>query len=257
MVEKVVIRDNEDSPIDYLPELKAFKNGKEYVFKKGVNVIVGKNGCGKTTLMSLIQKYLLVEFSEASAGQYNCNINAICFGLGTKNKHMYEGVGVYADYQRNTFRMCHKGERKDNDDVFADDLSTNEFFGHIWSSTGEGVLASLQVLFERMFSKGARLTFDYLQFGEVYPQYMKYIADHVIEGDEWTILMDEPDRNLDIENIQQILGILSVHKPHTQVIAVIHNPLLICALAKNPEVNIIEMTRGYVKKIQKIVKEMV
>lgn len=256
MVEKVVITDNKNTPIGYISKLKAFKNGKEYVFKPGVNVIVGKNGCGKTTLMSLIQKYLLVEFSEASAGQYNCNVNDICFGLG-KDKHMYDGVGVYADYCRNTFRMCHKGERMDNDDVFADRFSQNEFLSHIWSSTGEGVLASLEAIFARMFTKGAKLTFDYTQFGENYPQYMEYIHDHVIEGDEWTILMDEPDRNLDIENIQQILGILSVHKPHTQVIAVIHNPLLICALAKNPEVNIIEMTRGYVKKIQKIVKEMV
>ena len=47
MVTKVVINNNEDSPIGYLSELKAFKNGKEYVFKPGVNIIVGENGCGK------------------------------------------------------------------------------------------------------------------------------------------------------------------------------------------------------------------
>ena len=50
---------------------------------------------------------------------------------------------------------------------------------------------------------------------------------------------------------------LDFHKPHTQIIAVVHNPLLICALSKNPEVNFIEMTRGYVKNIRKMVKELV
>jgi len=256
MVTKVVINNNEDTPIGYLPKLRAFKNGKAYEFRPGVNIIVGKNGCGKTTLMNLIKKYLLVDHSECSAGEWNCNINDICFGLRGK-KHMYAGAGVYADYRRNTFRLCHKGERKENDEIFADDFSTSEFFGQVWSSTGQGVLHSLSSLFDRMFGEGARLLFDYTQFADNYLPYMKYIHDHLIEGDEWTVLMDEPDRNLDIENIAKIRGILNIHKPHTQIIAVIHNPLLIYALSKNPEVNFIEMTRGYVNKIKKLVKEMV
>lgn len=256
MITKVVINNNEDTPIEYLSGLKAFKNGKTYEFKPGVNIIVGRNGCGKTTLMNLIRKYLLVDLSECSAGEFNCNINEICSGL-LGPKHMYAGVDVYADYRRNTFRMCHAGERSQNDDVFADEHSINEFFGQKWASTGEGVLKSLDSLFGRMYSKGARLTFDYTQFKNNYRPYMEYIHDHVIEGDEWTILMDEPDRNLDIENIGQIRGVLSFHKPHTQIIAVVHNPLLICALSKNPEINIIEMTRGYVNKVKKLVKELV
>jgi len=256
MVTKVVINNNEDTPIEYLPKLRAFKNGKTYEFKPGVNIIVGKNGCGKTTLMNLIRKYLLVDLSECSAGALNHNINAICFGLGD-DKHMYAGADVYADYRRNTFRLCHAGERKHNEDIFENDHSIAEFIGQREASTGEGVIVALNSLFGRMFGKGANMTFDYLRLGDNYPQYMQYIHDHVIEGDEWTILMDEPDRNLDIENISQIRGILNVHKPHTQIIAVVHNPLLICALSKNPEINFIEMTRGYVNKIKKLVKELV
>ena len=33
--------------------------------------------------------------------------------------------------------------------------------------------------------------------------------------------------------------------------------LLICALSKNPEVNFIEMTRGYVNKVKRLVNELV
>ena len=256
MITKVVINNNGDTPIEYLSGLGAFKNGKTYEFKPGVNIIVGKNGCGKTTLMNLIRKYLLVDLSECSVGVFNSNINDICFGLGD-DKHMYAGADVYADYQRNTFRLCHAGERKHNEDIFADDHTIAEFVGQRESSTGEGVIVALNSLFGRMFGKGAKLMFDYMRLGDNYPQYMQYIHDHVIEGDEWTILMDEPDRNLDIENIGHIKAVLDFHKPHTQIIAVLHNPLLICALSKNPEVNFIEMTRGYVKNIRKMVKELV
>ena len=40
MVTKVVINNNEDTPIEYLSGLRAFKNGKTYEFKPGVNIIV-------------------------------------------------------------------------------------------------------------------------------------------------------------------------------------------------------------------------
>lgn len=256
MIEKVVIKNNEDSPIHYLSDLKAFKNGTEYVFKEGVNVIVGKNGCGKTTLLRLIEKYLLVDKTECSWGEFNCNI--LDLHKDIIKKGLYEGVEVYADYHRNTFRLCHKGERN-NEELQESAEVLSEFLVQKESSTGESVLVSLNSMFRSMFGKGARLTFDYLEktHAEVFPEYMEYIGKHRIDGNEWTLLMDEPDRNLDIEKIGSIKEILSFHKPQTQVIAVVHNPLLIVALSRNPEVNIIEMTKGYVKQVTKLVNELV
>lgn len=82
---------------------------------------------------------------------------------------------------------------------------------------------------------------------------LKYYKDnHVVlmEKDfEYTIIMDEPDRNLDIDNIMDLYKVLSFHKPQTQIIAVIHNPALIYKLSKLDCVNFIEMTKGYLKKI--------
>lgn len=173
MVTKVIIRDNTKSPLTYLPDLEAFHNGKEYDFKPGVNIIVGENGSGKTTLMNLIKKYLCVDYTECSRGEYNCNINALFRTY--HNDTMLDGVDVYADYAKNTFRLSHAGEKASNQA-----LKTFEEFGSFIdqnnSSTGEGVLVSINYLFNYIFGKEAKLTFDYCdQFKEVYPLYVDYV----------------------------------------------------------------------------------
>ena len=257
MIERVVIRDNENTPIHYLSDLKAFKNGTEYVFKEGVNVIVGKNGCGKTTLMKLIQAYLLV-------GQQQCeekNVSDLFDSFKLKDEvKMLDGVDVYADYERNVFRLAHPDEYKGEHGLGLQSFANFGALGLMYqSSTGEGVTVALNNLWKLMFSESAELKFPKISGWQLekYGSYLDYVKTHKVKGDEWTILMDEPDRNLDIENIGSIKEILSFHKPQTQVIAVVHNPLLIVALSKNPEVNIIEMTKGYVKKVTKLVNELV
>lgn len=255
MVQKVIITNNNKTPIRYLPDLENFKNGKEYVFKPGVNIIVGENGCGKTTLLKLIKAYLLVDNTECSRGAYNSNINYLFNNLSSKE--LLDGVDVYADYERNTFRLCHAGERTGEES-----MSSFAVFGELitqkQSSTGEGVLIAMNSLFKQMFSKDANLKFDYGQFKEdYYPQYAEYIKKHRAEGDEWTILMDEPDRNLSLDNIKSVEGILSIHKKHTQIICVVHNPLLIYSLSKKKSINFIEMTEGYIEKTINKINEIV
>lgn len=255
MVTKVVITDNTKSPIRYISDLKAFKNGKEYDFKPGVNIIVGENGSGKTTLMNLVKKYLVVDYTECFRGEYNCNINALFRTF--YNDTMLDGVDVYADYTRNTFRLSHANEKANNEAIKTFE-EFDSFFDQKHSSTGEGVLVSINYLFNYIFGKKAKLTFDYNQFKEVYPLYVDYVEKHRVEcADEWTILMDEPDRNLSLDNIEQIKEILSFHKEHTQIIAVVHNPLLIYALSKMEHINFIELTKGYVKKVKKQIDAIV
>lgn len=51
MITSIKITDNQRAPFHYLPDVPALKNGSEFVFKPGVNVIIGENGSGKSTLL--------------------------------------------------------------------------------------------------------------------------------------------------------------------------------------------------------------
>ena len=254
MVHKIKITDNTNSPIRYLPDLKGFENGKEYTFTDGVNVIVGENGSGKTTLLNLIKKYLLVDYTECARGAFGCNIRGLYKDGGTEGL-FYGGVDVYADYRKNTFRLSHAGEKERNQA-----LETFEEFGAMYeqktSSTGEGVVVAINYLFKHMFGKEAKREFDYGKFKESNPKYYEYIQQHRIDGDKWTVLLDEPDRNLSIENLLHIKGILDYEHPQVQLIAVIHNPILIYGLSKMKHVNVIELTDGYVEKVKEMVEDL-
>ena len=39
MIAKLSIRDNKRTPVHYLHELRAFRNGRKYEFRPGVNII--------------------------------------------------------------------------------------------------------------------------------------------------------------------------------------------------------------------------
>ena len=135
------------------------------------------------------------------------------------------------------------------------------------SSMGENTMFSIQTLFDVMFAdKGV----EYLAFpianlkkimdnaGDVWKERLKklllyykrnQVTDLTPEDFQYTVLMDEPDRNLDIYNLDQVADILSQDKEMTQLIATVHNPLLIARLSQKPNVNIIEMTEGYVNAV--------
>ena len=252
MITKIKITDNTNTPVSYLPDV--FENGFEVDFKPGVNIIVGENGCGKTTLMNLLKRYLMVDYNECGKGEFNCNINRLFGSTGGK---ILDGVDVYADYRLNTFRFSHPHE-KQGGSALKDFRTFGETFTNYNSSTGQGVLNSLNCLFELMFGKDVKLTYDYNQFSELYPEYVEYVKTHRIKcPKEITILMDEPDRNLSLENISQIKGILSYHKESTQIIAVIHNPLLIYSLNKFDHINWIELTKKYCDKVNKEIKKLI
>lgn len=220
------------------PEKNYIKNllsNTSYSFKPGVNIIIGKNGTGKTTLLDIISTATLCKNSISS------KLPPPFFDFSLIN-----GIDVKADYHRTTFRYRSSQELLD----MTRDENLRDNYSYILSkvilggkSTGEKILTGLEILFGIMFSPDTDLKF---------PSLKDYNTRNNIPGNEF---LDEPDRNLDIDNLKEIYNILSFHKPDTQIIAVIHNPILIYKLSMIKDINIIELYPGYLEDIKKFIKK--
>lgn len=241
---------NDNIPFPYACQLPAFKNGRTYEFKEGVNIIVGENGCGKSTLMKIIKAYLTIDRDQCGRGIFASCIDKL-YKMRDLNQFL-NGADVYADYKRNTFCYSEISEM-DNDTVMQSFRNFGTYGASLQMSRGQSVNYSMACFFDKIYSSEVNPMFDYEKEYADRPTYLDYIDKHRIEGNEWTLLMDEPDNNLSLKSLDELYGVLSFHKEQTQVIAVIHNPLLISRLSD--KCNVIEMTKDYVKKIKQELKK--
>ena len=176
---------------------------------------------------------------------------------------VFDGIDILSDYAGKVFRLLSSTEMN-KDSVLKNISNLDLYVNNIRRSYGEKVVLSLESLFNLIFGQ-KDYTFpiqDLIEYKKKSNAFwikridnlLKYYKRNRItltkDDFEYTILMDEPDRNLDIDNIIQIYNVLSFHKPQTQIIAIVHNPVLIYKLSKLDCVNFIEMTEGYLNKIR-------
>ena len=253
MIESVEIVDNTNTPIGYLPELESFRNGTKFEFKPGVNIIIGENGSGKTTLMKLMKAYLMVNVRTIGRGLFNTVLSECHKGGGIDNEGFTDGAIVKADYGRQVFNYAKIDSGIDAEVAASDDaIGLGEVLSSHMLSTGQSNGSMLAGMFDAAFKlPKSKLRFDYRSVMDKYgyKDRMEYIEENTIEGDEYTFLIDEPDASIDINGIMDLYSIFSFHKEKCQIIAVLHNPLLISALSRLDNVNFIEMSEGYRNKI--------
>lgn len=277
MIESVTIRDAQKAPFHHILDIPALSEGTEIRFKPGINVIVGANGCGKSTLLNTIAAYLLCEKemkTPSSRGKLEDALKGthLWNNLRIGNDDILDGVDVRHDYVGVLFQL-RNGYEMDTDESLASFTNFQTAFAKGNLSMGQNTKFSLNQLFQTMFANDGQ---EYLTFpadplkalrdstNDVWKSRISRLMDYykrnqiqnVTEKNfSYTVLMDEPDRNLDIDNIDEVVSVLSTPKEMTQIIAAVHNPLVIGQLSKKNYINFIEMTPDYVSKVHDAIRK--
>lgn len=265
MIHKIKINNNKNTHIKYLEKLECFANGVEYNFTPGINIIVGDNGCGKTTLMNLINDFMLCNNGISSEIPKNA-LDFPQFWAKSDTNDIPDGISVCSDYKYILFRSQQRSEiTHHNEMMFAHSENLLNFMTSSSLSTGETVKQNVNFVLNRMFSEDYqdKIKFNFVEkledfcgsINSVWTERIKslinYYKNNTITNEvkKVTLMLDEPDRNLDINNIKELYGLLTYEHPQVQLIVVLHNSSLIYKLSKLDYINFVEMTDGYINKI--------
>jgi len=225
MIEYLEVRRNE-----------RFKNSdfREFIFKPGLNIIVGANTSGKSSLLALIEQY---------------NGYRKCYNGPKQNDFL--NFQKYLD-ARAKGKVSKIIKYNPNEIFEAPDFNSmscdifTAISGH-FSSRGES-----NYDYHTWFSENLKKTH------KLNDEQIKELVDNKIEYDNNCIIIaDEPDNNMAL-NMQ--FGLfkwfenLCILNKNVQIIVATHS-LAAYTMINNPNVNIIEMNKGWINKILKECKK--
>ena len=269
--------------------------GKTFEFKPGVNVIVGANGCGKTSLLNVIRHLTFCDelyHSSLADGREAWKLHT----LNSYEQGYWHLAELKDRYTTSTFNL-----RKTTDFHPQDFANSMTNFTQMWRSNrrseGQNLMDALKILVmiiqdgeeairkkddgEVMKSKRDKhglLPHHYFKntvldvlseaskeddgyWGEMWKTMLKYYADNdisKIEGYDnyrgFTVLMDEPDKGMDVFYVEELYNFIVACPSHFQHIVVLHNIGMIHRLIEWGKANFIEMSEGYLDKVEEFFK---
>lgn len=259
----------------YMNSLEAL-NGKRFEFTGGLNVIVGENGAGKTSLLKVIRK---IFFSEGLNHSTLVGIPYWHLKLGDDALPMMGICELKADYRRCAYNLLHD---RDIDRQNPFDQGGIKVFMQMYegmsASKGEKGVIALNSLFKEFDQKTkepieskhhprgmegnvvAILKESIERYSDEYGEQAKkvlaYYKKHQVDDTKYPFIMDEPDSGFDVFKAKMLCDLLErmaddAEKNIIQPIVVLHNVAIISRLMKNKKVNFIELTPNYLETVRK------
>jgi Predicted ATPase len=206
MITELKITDKEKTNLKNCSD-DIYWNEQEIEFTSGLNVIIGSNGTGKSTLMNLI--YSKYKLNDRLGGHQNF---------------------VYMNL----------------DDGI--ELSFEDRIGKIYRITNNNDVDFTKLVdnFNHLVKTGKISDFKNCSSGESVKRQIESILSLCEDGD--ILLLDEPDKCLDIKNREWLTEILIKESETKQIITVLHDPIMI-AILNNNLYNFIDLDGNYLDEV--------
>lgn len=258
MITKIIIKEPKFTIArGYWEQVPILSQRATIEFGPALNVLVGSNGCGKTTLCKLLAFYTCCV--ETAYSQFPFGYEQFAWERNLQ-ADIYDGADVVNDYSIPVFSTLYTQSK--NSQWALNDIQS---FGFNWdyqtSSSGQqqGMSWNRMVMNLNEVAKN-KIGFQKPERRD-HPCVQNSILDYMERNqtpedveNRYTIISDEPDRNIDIDNTIGLYDILCeiAGKKRLQSIVTLHNPLIIAKLLKErDDVNWIEMSEGYLDKVTK------
>jgi len=255
MIYSLKIVDPTATPIPWLPKVEALKAPREFTFTPGLNIIWGRNGTGKSSLLTLLARI----FHCAQSGFPVITTSSLEDLFATvkwdDNGRLERSVSIRHDGQGvRHFDPGHTVGLLAFGGAFDDDFS-NEGFAAVKTRGSAGQMTAfksdkLLKTIKNGETPAVKCGHSAQRVNDVW-ETRKEVAQHLLAGNADkgppTILLDEPDRSFDLPMQLAVWKFLRIYADETQFIVASH-----CPFALNlPEANYIDIDPGYLELAQK------
>lgn len=179
-------------------EFVLFKKGFKFSFKKGLNIITGDNGSGKTSLFNMLKYKPFVEawFSDEPVEEQERKHIANYFNNGLR-KIQYvaqpENIVIGFDINKTAFLKDFEKDNLNQSTMSAENAAM--FLDMVNFSNGENILIFL---------------------------------DSIKDLENSLIILDEPETSLSLKSIKKLISLLKkLEKQNNQVVVITHHPYLL------------------------------
>ena len=161
MIHSITFKNLNRSRFEYVKKvdsktIKVLRTSKVIKFTKGLNIIIGENGCGKSSLINMLGFYT---FCNTGVSTLRTGLNHDSINKFFNHKDIpCDGINVTNDYRLKVHKLVVDSDRED-DDMLSTFEKFGSYFNSINLSEGQKLIYAIRNTFNKMFTDD--LLFDH------------------------------------------------------------------------------------------------